>query len=176
MLCHDIQNQLAEYSVGTLSDRDSHRVRDHLSGCADCRREWNALAFTMSALDAVPHREPPRDLWPEISARLKERPRRSLPRQSRGTLQSGWLPSLSGLLRPRRVFAATAVGLVAAVTVAIVNLRPGDPNATGSVAAHASTFVRGYVLAAGERPFSDPVAIGMVAMATEDHQEDEGRH
>lgn len=166
MNCSEVQSSLARYSAQALEAAPAQQVHEHLQGCVDCQREWRALMMTVRALEAVEPGEPPRDLWPGIRARLADRSA-PLPQPR------GWQAWLAALRTPRRVFATASIAAVAAVTLIIVYLTPRTPAPPdGTLAPHASSFVRGHVLVAKTGPINDPIARAMLAHATEynDHE------
>ena len=68
-----IAHLLQDYLDGALTPAERQRVEGHLSTCPACQAEHDALASVRVAVGALPRSlEPPRDLWPEIEARLSE--------------------------------------------------------------------------------------------------------
>ena len=66
-----VSSQLADHVVGSLSDRDAHRVERHLARCVECRREGAALENGMTALGlALRPADPPPNLGERIVARV----------------------------------------------------------------------------------------------------------
>ena len=51
MKCHDMPEHLAGLLYGELDDQTARAVEDHLSHCAACRAEWEALKATTQVLD-----------------------------------------------------------------------------------------------------------------------------
>ena len=67
-----IDHLLLDYLDGALPPDERQAIDAHLLTCAACRAEKEALASVMIAVDTLPRSlDPPRDLWPEIEARLK---------------------------------------------------------------------------------------------------------
>ncbi len=67
-----IDHLLLDYLDGALPPDERQAIDAHLQTCAACRAEKEALASVMTAVDTLPRSiDPPRDLWPEIEARLK---------------------------------------------------------------------------------------------------------
>jgi hypothetical protein len=54
MNCPQARDRLPELLYGGLAPGDAAAVESHLAGCADCRRERDALKHVREALDAVP--------------------------------------------------------------------------------------------------------------------------
>lgn len=68
----EIQLRLDEYLDGDLPLPQRTAVEQHLDGCAECRREVDALRELRAGARALPRGiAPPRDLWPEIRARIE---------------------------------------------------------------------------------------------------------
>lgn len=53
MKCETCQSRLAELIDGRLDAATETQVRAHLEGCADCRRELEAVTRTLAALDGL---------------------------------------------------------------------------------------------------------------------------
>jgi len=65
--------RLDDWVDGLLAPAHAAAVARHLEQCADCRREAEALrALLREAAALPPAREPARDLWDGIAARLRE--------------------------------------------------------------------------------------------------------
>ena len=65
-------NQLSAYLDGELERESRRRLEAHLGGCVECAA---LLADLRAIVAAAPHyegREPSRDLWKDIEARLNE--------------------------------------------------------------------------------------------------------
>jgi len=88
MKCTDVRAVLPLLIYGDLGSEEDAALRSHLAGCADCRREQQALAGVRRALDAafVPHVEV--DL-PQLHRSLTARQMRRARRWRRGTLVLG---------------------------------------------------------------------------------------
>lgn len=74
MNCNDFTNRLDDYLDGELPAAEARAFESHAAACAACERtlalakRLQRQAFTLPA-----EREPARDLWPEITARLEPR-------------------------------------------------------------------------------------------------------
>lgn len=70
----DIEDRLDDFMDGALPPAERAAVEEHLQGCEACRAELDGVV-TLRAQARVLPREiaPPRDLWPGIAARLRER-------------------------------------------------------------------------------------------------------
>jgi hypothetical protein len=126
MMKHEeIKKLLEDYLDGTLDADHADRVEAHLEGCVDCRDEVKALRALLAEAEKLPRSiEPPRDLWPEVDARL----------DAPDDVVAGMIEP-SGGLRSRSVWslryplAAAAVVLMvvsSAVTALIVGNRPPE--------------------------------------------------
>lgn len=68
-----IAHLLQDYLDDALTPDKRQAVEAHLHTCPACRAEAEALASVTASVAALPRSiEPPRDLWPEIEARLSE--------------------------------------------------------------------------------------------------------
>ena len=67
MSCEEIDELLAAYSLGALSDDESDAVREHI---ADCRRHDAALAELQGVAERLPLAAPEQAPPPELRARL----------------------------------------------------------------------------------------------------------
>jgi anti-sigma factor RsiW len=117
MNCTDYQSTLHDWFDGELAAPEEAALQAHLAGCAECREEADALRALLADAAALPREiAPPRDLWPEIAARIEA---------SRVIeVDFGAARRLSGSLwRGRALLAAAAVVLVlasSAVTAAFL--------------------------------------------------------
>jgi anti-sigma factor RsiW len=73
-------DRLSEYVDGSLDAGEALALEAHLPGCANCAETLAALRTVAKRAAELPSREPERDLWPAIAARLSPRraPRSSL--------------------------------------------------------------------------------------------------
>lgn len=69
--------RLSDYHDGELAPPERVELEAHLVQCADCRAELEELRALVRAARSLPGREPARELWPAIRARLA--PRRTRP-------------------------------------------------------------------------------------------------
>lgn len=74
---HDrYQEMVGEMLDGGLAEEDRTRLMRHLSGCADCQKELEAISTLRGEARALPRGiAPARDLWSGISARIAEQER-----------------------------------------------------------------------------------------------------
>jgi len=99
MNCDAFTGKLDDYLDGELSSAETRALETHAAGCADCERTLNAARNLQRHAFALPaEREPLRDLWPEIAARIE--PRRIMNRQ-----QARWLRGIAAALAVTVVFA-----------------------------------------------------------------------
>src|SRR6266542_2331675 len=91
-------------------------MREHLSACAACGREWREMEAVMGLVERLTPREPPPQLWNGVYNRITEEERREM---------AGWWEWL--LRGPRRLVAGTATGLVAAALLAAVYFNSVPP-------------------------------------------------
>jgi membrane protein implicated in regulation of membrane protease activity len=61
--CDDVRDRLSEHALGTLDEAEDQRIRRHLRGCAQCRREVAAIGDGLAMFAAAAHdRTPPDEL------------------------------------------------------------------------------------------------------------------
>lgn len=140
MTCDQFDQWLDAYLDGGLTPVQQGDMRGHMTGCVDCRARAEEMRIVLSAATALPRSiTPPRDLWPDISARLAPR---QLPARGRSLAWGRWVP-----------LAAAALLLVAVTaTITYRFSRHGTPipvvttSAPRAVAGFAAD--REYVLAA----------------------------
>jgi anti-sigma factor RsiW len=76
MTCEDVLARLDDYVDGECPAAELHEIELHLASCASCREEERALRSLLREAAALPKvAHPERDLWPEIAAEIKTRPR-----------------------------------------------------------------------------------------------------
>lgn len=68
-----VTDLLSEHMAGALPPAQASAVAAHLRGCAECREVLADLELIRARASALPPLEPPRDLWPELRARLAPR-------------------------------------------------------------------------------------------------------
>lgn len=140
MTCEQLDECIDAYLDGTLAAADRAAVERHLEGCATCRTHRDGLRAVLAAAATVSNNiQPPRDLWPEIAARLPERAARP---RTRPSVWRRWVP-----------LAAAALVLIAVTAVVSSRIVPrplaramGPDTATGQLAGF--TADREYALAA----------------------------
>lgn len=117
---HQSELRLNEYLDGTLPPESKREVELHVGECAACRRELEGLRALLTDTAELPHViQPPRDLWPDVAARLD---RASFIRRSVWSM--------------RYVLAAAAVLLIAissTITALVVSRSTRDEGATARV-------------------------------------------
>jgi len=70
----EVWGRLNDLVDGALPPAEREPLLEHLEGCAACRAELEGLRALRAATEALPREiAPPRDLWPQIAARLGER-------------------------------------------------------------------------------------------------------
>jgi hypothetical protein len=75
--CDEVRDRLSEHALGTLDADDDARIRRHLRGCAQCRRELAAIGEGLAMFAAAAHdRTPPPELRDRVLGVLAEEWRR----------------------------------------------------------------------------------------------------
>jgi anti-sigma factor RsiW len=62
--------RLSEFADGELPDDERVRLEAHLADCAQCRQTLDELIRVRDLAGRLPERQPDRDLWPGIAARI----------------------------------------------------------------------------------------------------------
>jgi hypothetical protein len=71
--CDEVRDRLAEHALGTLGETDDVRIRRHLRGCAQCRREFAHIGEGLTMFAAAAHdREPPQELRARVLGALAD--------------------------------------------------------------------------------------------------------
>ena len=81
MTCQDMAPLIDALADGSLPAADRARVEAHLDSCPSCRADLDGLQRVMGATAALPRaREPRRDLWESVVARLDDPPAEAAPK------------------------------------------------------------------------------------------------
>jgi hypothetical protein len=65
--CDEVRDRLSEHALGTLDETEDLRIRRHLRGCAQCRREFAVIGEGLTMFAAAAHdREPPPELHDRV--------------------------------------------------------------------------------------------------------------
>jgi hypothetical protein len=108
-------DRLSKYVDGSLEAGEALALEAHLAECAECAATLQGLRAVTARAAALPPREPARDLWPGIAARLEAR---SAERPSPAAALAAGLRGFIASLTARRIslslpqLAAAALALV----------------------------------------------------------------
>ena len=134
MNCQRVQESFIDYQAGTVSAAESAAVREHLTTCLTCQREWAGLQATLLQLDRLPTEEPSERLRTNFYAMLDTHLRQArepgpfaLMRNRLDRFFEYLVPS-----RPALQFALSTALLVAGVIVGARYLQPAAPAPTAS--------------------------------------------
>lgn len=128
--CKWVHDNLPLLAGGELVGLDRRKVERHLIGCPECRQHQVALVDAVGVLHAVAAHAPVRpdapSLWPALARQMRES-RRPAPEPVLAFAwpRGGWWSPVVGL---------GALGLLAAIGVAVELIRP-DPPATAEAVA-----------------------------------------
>lgn len=143
MTCREVRDRLAEYQLGGLDAEERTAIETHLSGCASCRAEAEALARLDALLTPMDPVEAPAELWGEIEARLRPR------REPWWRWVAQW---------PRPALAAAAVFLAAiGLWMALRSPAPVAPTETLGPA-----YQEQQIVAEWSSPLADDAALGIM--------------
>ena len=74
MTCDQVRERIDDLAAGRLTGAPREEALAHIAGCAECAADLEAARALGAPLAALPRSiEPPRDLWPAISARTGTR-------------------------------------------------------------------------------------------------------
>jgi anti-sigma-K factor RskA len=135
---HDeFRDDLAAYALGALEEPESERLRAHLEGCEECRRQLRWLEPAVELLPrTVEQLEPParvRDSLLETVQAEAPPAAREPPRPAR---DSWWRRLGLGMWRPATAVAAAAMLVVGAVAGYLI----GEPNGAGTTTLQAQAM------------------------------------
>jgi anti-sigma factor RsiW len=122
-------DKLSDYLDGELNAADSEALEAHLLECAECGHTLRQLRGVVARAGQVVDREPPRDLWPAIAARLAEVPQLDLVTSEGSTSRGKRRFSFS---IPQLAAASVAIMLMSAGTMYMLVQR-GDEAAVAAV-------------------------------------------
>lgn len=95
--CVKLEALLDDYVDGVLDEPRAERVELHLTACAACRHEVEALRSLLAASAGLPRSlDPERDLWPQIAGQLV--PRTVVAQPGFGGRMSWWLQAAAAVL------------------------------------------------------------------------------
>jgi hypothetical protein len=139
--------RLSEFADGELPDDERVRLEAHLAGCAQCRQTLDELISVRDLAGALPERQPDRDLWPGIAARIGAPSTAVLPLRRRWSFT---LPQLA---------AAALLLLAVGATGTVMLTRHGAAGPTGDTVAAAPSAAGPVVPAAfaGNAAYDDAV-------------------
>jgi hypothetical protein len=120
MNCQTCHERMAELADARLDEATAAPVRAHIAGCADCRRDFDAVSRTLRALDALPAAAPSHRLRARVmglieTEKLTERGRAEWASSIRGAAgarpgrRHPWAPAL---LRALGACALVALGFL----------------------------------------------------------------
>jgi Putative zinc-finger len=126
MECREVDNLLPEYSAEALPRQQMTRVREHLTGCEPCRREWARLQGALRLVEHLAPVSPPPGLWHGVYSQIEA---------GEGGARDRARASLADLLRrwwTGPVRAATAAGAAAVIALGLWISHGNGTTGTGS--------------------------------------------
>ncbi|NPV46608.1 MAG: hypothetical protein HPY69_06605 [Armatimonadetes bacterium] len=155
MRCESSDN-LSRYIAGELTRRQRARVEAHLSVCAACRAEMEALRRLDTLLRAVPTATPPADLARQTLSRARV----ALGRRERRVLQPGRLLTSWGTMAA----SAVALCLVVWYAASLPGREGAPPPAVGPTEQGLIARAASSPAVPGTRPSREPAAPVLRAM------------
>ena len=104
MRCRRVQRRLSAFLDGELSEKQTSRIAEHLSGCPNCQQEVASLSSVWEQLGETHEVDPSPYFWTRLSARIAQA-------EERRFSLDNVLGMLNRLLVPATVVAASVVGL-----------------------------------------------------------------
>ena len=131
MNCSQIQELLADYSVGAVGWRRRRHIRNHLGRCPGCDRELRVLMASADLIRKLPAATPPDNLWTGITSEIE-------------ASEPAFAPRRRPLIR------SVVIAVAAIVSVAVlVSVTPRVPQVPVS---SAGLYVRAHLVATGQFP------------------------
>jgi hypothetical protein len=98
--CDEVRDRLSEHALGTLDETEDLRIRRHLRGCAQCRREFAVIGEGLTMFAAAAHdREPPPELHDRVLGVLADEWRQDrIEVPERGRRASAWIVAAAACL------------------------------------------------------------------------------
>lgn len=144
--------KLAAYDVGALPEAEARELAAHVAACPACRRELAALQQTAALLAPAREADPPRDLWPDIRARLQPRGRHEVHRHA-----VAWRPALA-----MTMVLVVIIGALFVLPGLYPGVGPQLPTTGDDTVGHAQ------LAAAWDAPLADHEALGLAMLAMMD--------
>ena len=164
MSCPGMEDRLNDYAGGYLSGADREAVERHVTQCARCREELDALRSLLAEVASLPRTvQPPEDLWDDTLAAIRSR-------QAAGARVHRPAFGAPAWWSPMRLAAAAAILIVVsgAVTTLVVRNRPQgvEPaaSAAGSIVPVSATVFTD--IRAAEDQFEQATAVLLAALET----------
>ena len=160
-------DRLSEFVDGSLDAGEAMALEAHLAGCRECAETLAGLRAVAAHAASLAPREPGRDLWPAIAARLEPRTARWSwfanawrgligGRASRAGAPSGLAGALRGFTEPRLTF---SLPQLAAASLALVLVTGGV--AWMALRSRPSTRVAPAPVATAPAPSPDAATVGL---------------
>jgi hypothetical protein len=74
--CFEVKEKLSEYIDDMLNQNEKEDIREHISTCAECAREYNELCCIVNELSSLPTEALPSDFFDKLNKRLGKRKKR----------------------------------------------------------------------------------------------------
>jgi anti-sigma-K factor RskA len=135
---HDeLRGDLAAYALGALDEPEAERLRAHLEGCEECRRQLRWLEPAVELLPrTVEQLEPPVRLRRTLLDTVRAEAPEARERSARPARESWWHRVGLAVWRPATAVAAAAMLVIGAVAGYLI----GEPNGGGTTTLEAQAM------------------------------------
>ncbi len=70
MKCSDIKEYLEDYIEDNLEDEKKREIKEHMSSCKDCKKEYENLKSSINVLSGLKTIDPPEDMWKKVAVKI----------------------------------------------------------------------------------------------------------
>ncbi len=151
MRCAAVREKLTEYQLGLVDEAEADRVREHLSGCEQCREELAALERLDELVGPAEEHTAPDGMWHRVQAQMKPRRRR-------------WWQAWWESPKPALAMAAAVLLAVGGIWLGLRG-SPMEPSSSGVLA---TDYQEQQIAAQWSQPLADDAALGAMYASLEE--------
>jgi hypothetical protein len=170
MIRHLDHRVLQRHLDGDLPTAERWEIESHLSGCEECRREYEALESLLEQLTSLPGAiPPPIDLWPVVAKRIRHEPRLGVDHPSirnvdvRATLLLRWLVPMAAAL-------LLVVGISRLREPSIAPVTSSIPDIAQPTASTSTDALAGWPVSEEARGYENAIRQMQTVLATQKEQ------